>query len=231
MKSRLLGAVSACVFTLVATSTSANLVSRLGGQAVYDTDLEITWLADANLAATNTFGVAGINANGSMDWFTANSWITAMNADGGTGYLGFTDWRLSILVDQNDTCPSPTCTNGNEMGHLFYTELSGTANNPILTSGDPDLALFSNIQTQFFDGSSIVDYNYWTGADQFSGFAWDFSFGSGDNDAVPKNLADSRWFTWAVRSGDVSAVPVPPAVWLFGSGLLGLIGIARRKAA
>jgi hypothetical protein len=28
-----------------------------------------------------------------------------------------------------------------------------------------------------------------------------------------------------------SAVPVPAAVWLFGSGLLGLIGIARRKKA
>jgi hypothetical protein len=26
-----------------------------------------------------------------------------------------------------------------------------------------------------------------------------------------------------------SAVPIPPALWLFGSGLLGLIGIARRK--
>jgi hypothetical protein len=26
------------------------------------------------------------------------------------------------------------------------------------------------------------------------------------------------------------AVPVPAAVWLFGSGLLGLIGVARRKA-
>jgi len=28
---------------------------------------------------------------------------------------------------------------------------------------------------------------------------------------------------------DVPAVPVPAAVWLFGSGLIGLIGIARRK--
>lgn len=28
----------------------------------------------------------------------------------------------------------------------------------------------------------------------------------------------------------VSAVPVPSAVWLFGSGLIGLIGLARRKA-
>jgi hypothetical protein len=29
----------------------------------------------------------------------------------------------------------------------------------------------------------------------------------------------------------VSAIPVPAAVWLFGSGLLGLVGIARRKKA
>ncbi|HSD97741.1 MAG TPA: VPLPA-CTERM sorting domain-containing protein [Sulfuricaulis sp.] len=29
----------------------------------------------------------------------------------------------------------------------------------------------------------------------------------------------------------VSTVPVPAAVWLFGSGLLGLIGVARRKAS
>ena len=28
---------------------------------------------------------------------------------------------------------------------------------------------------------------------------------------------------------DRVVVPVPAAVWLFGSGLLGLIGIARRK--
>ena len=29
---------------------------------------------------------------------------------------------------------------------------------------------------------------------------------------------------------DLSAVPVPAAVWLFGSGLLGLLGVARRRA-
>lgn len=30
---------------------------------------------------------------------------------------------------------------------------------------------------------------------------------------------------------EVNAVPVPAAVWLFGSGLLGLVGVARRKKA
>ncbi len=32
------------------------------------------------------------------------------------------------------------------------------------------------------------------------------------------------------KLGEVAVVPVPAAVWLFGSGLLGLVGIARRKA-
>lgn len=35
----------------------------------------------------------------------------------------------------------------------------------------------------------------------------------------------------SISSAYVSAVPVPAAVWLFGSGLLGLIGVARRKKA
>ena len=40
-------------------------------------------------------------------------------------------------------------------------------------------------------------------------------------------------FTLGMYGNDpvVSAVPVPAAVWLFGSGLIGLIGIARRKKA
>jgi hypothetical protein len=36
---------------------------------------------------------------------------------------------------------------------------------------------------------------------------------------------------WAVRDGDIGAVPIPAAAWLFGSGLLGLIGVARKKTA
>jgi len=42
--------------------------------------------------------------------------------------------------------------------------------------------------------------------------------------------------TWAIDNvevvlGGVSAVPVPAAAWLFGSGLIGLVGFARRKKA
>ena len=31
-------------------------------------------------------------------------------------------------------------------------------------------------------------------------------------------------------TGSLSEVPVPAAAWLFGTGLLGLVGVARRKA-
>jgi hypothetical protein len=38
-------------------------------------------------------------------------------------------------------------------------------------------------------------------------------------------------FDYVAINGKISAVPIPAAVWLFGSGLLGLVGIARRKKA
>lgn len=34
----------------------------------------------------------------------------------------------------------------------------------------------------------------------------------------------NEYYTFVIRSN----VPLPPAVWLFGSGLLGIIGVARR---
>jgi hypothetical protein len=33
-----------------------------------------------------------------------------------------------------------------------------------------------------------------------------------------------------VNAGTASPVPLPSAIWLFGSGIMGLVGIARRKA-
>jgi hypothetical protein len=40
------------------------------------------------------------------------------------------------------------------------------------------------------------------------------------------NTLDDNFY---IRSADATVVPVPAAIWLFGSGLLGLIGVARRK--
>ena len=45
-----------------------------------------------------------------------------------------------------------------------------------------------------------------------------------------QGIADESWGLDNVHV-EVAAVPIPAAVWLFGSGLLGLIGVARRKKA
>lgn len=83
--------------------------------AYYDTVLDITWLKDANLAASNTFGLTyntplgdhpsdswaasydeTIDTSGLMTWGGALHWIDAMNT---ANYLGYSDWRLPTMVD------------------------------------------------------------------------------------------------------------------------------------
>ncbi|HYA38137.1 MAG TPA: DUF1566 domain-containing protein [Candidatus Methylomirabilis sp.] len=221
---RLVGVFCAVLFSLgLVANAEAALVSRLNGQAVYDTDFNITWLANANLAASNTFGVSGIAGSGAMDWGTAQSWISAMDS---ANYLGYSDWRLPTTLQPDATCGSQSsgasfgisCT-GSEMGHLFYNELGGTAGTSILTSHNSFLDLFSNVQSDI----------YWSGTDYAltPGYAWVFGFSAGVQDGAYKS--GSFLNAWAVRPGDIAAVPIPAAAWLFGSGLLGLFGLTRRR--
>jgi hypothetical protein len=51
------------------------------------------------------------------------------------------------------------------------------------------------------------------------GLTWDIGY-----------LTDAIGSTDVVRLSVVNAVPIPPAVWLFGSGLLGLVFVARRHS-
>ena len=64
-----------------------------------------------------------------------------------------------------------------------------------------------------------------------------------DRDKIGRKMAGHDFFTkkhprWKKRYFEhkwhhhdhIPAVPVPAAVWLFGSGLIGLIGFARKKA-
>jgi hypothetical protein len=60
---------------------------------------------------------------------------------------------------------------------------------------------------------------------------------------APAGTAEVEVFLLHIQTGDpccsggslfwddvsLTAVPVPAAVWLFGSGLLGLVGVARRR--
>ena len=200
------------ILLLTFSSSQAALLSQLSGQAYFDTVLNITWLADANLAATNTFGVSGIGSGGLMSWDTAQSWIAAMNT---ATYLGFTDWRLPTSTQPDSNCSGHlgnldygTGCIASEMPHLY--NLNG------ISSGAP--SPFQNV---------IQNDPYWTSTACFiANYRCIFSFGSGVQDAQIRNQPNLH--AWAVRTG--SAVPIPAAAWLFG-GALGLLGVARRRSA
>ena len=82
MKARFFSAVCAILLIFaIPMSADAALVSRLSGLAYYDTDLNVTWIADANLAASDTFGMSGINTDGTMSLATAQYWVNGMNAN------------------------------------------------------------------------------------------------------------------------------------------------------
>ena len=86
---------------------------------------------------------------------------------------------------------------------------------------------------QFFDFGLNADSSVWTnyvfnttaGADVGGGVTLALKTGCG---AVAGCFSDV-YFDNVSFTADVSAVPVPAAVWLFGSGLVGLVGVARRK--
>ncbi|ANE53776.1 hypothetical protein AYM39_00325 [Methylomonas sp. DH-1] len=54
---------------------------------------------------------------------------------------------------------------------------------------------------------------------------------SADNASMLFGTEGANVGTFKLSVGSISAVPVPAAVWMMGSGLLGLLGIARRQAA
>ena len=43
--------------------------------------------------------------------------------------------------------------------------------------------------------------------------------------------SDSAGYSWMIVNDGISQVPIPTAFWLFASGLLGMVGIARRRNA
>lgn len=242
-KLRLLGALCAVVLSFITLPSHAALIgvlpATLNGtdyQAYYDDVANLTWLANANAAGTP------------MNWATANAWAAGLNISGVTG------WRLPATnpIDGTTADDATLAYNGtedlgynvsapgtlyagsfaSEMAYLFYNTLGNkgycdpvtstapTCSGPVSGWGLTNTGPFSNVQPGY----------HWSSTDYApdTNFAWIFAFHSGGQDRDGKN---SVYHAWAVQSGNAGAavVPLPAAVWLFGSGLLGLVGIARRK--
>ncbi len=225
--------VLASVFCLsVVVPAEAALMGRLpatpGGtdyQAAYDDVLKITWLTDAGLSGTGTWG-------DQLDW------VSALNNE---NHLGFNDWRLALMSVTAPAGSQPATTKtttsfavfcssvsetvcrDNELGYMFYHNLGGGFLDDL--SGEQTVGMGMDAVTL----TDIQSY-YWSGTESYLFDAWHTDFSGGGQGIASKYLYDDL-SGWAVRSGDVAAVPVPAAVWLFGSGILGLIGFSKRKKA
>jgi hypothetical protein len=186
----------AALFFVAAPGAYAELETRLGGKAVYDTDRDITWLADANLPLTQKFNLASsIQADGSMTWPVALEYIAAMNDQ--QGYLGIKPWRLTII---ESGCLGVDCRE-DEFGHLFYAELKGTPNTDIGSSGNPDLLSLFSTNTGV---SSIEQGNtsfYWSSSQ--GTYVLSFSFSGGLQAERHPNF--NTHFVWPVFDGDPEA--------------------------
>ena len=100
------------------------------------------------------------------------------------------------------------------MGDLFYNQLGGVARSDIAITHNTNYNLFTNVQSDV----------YWSST-EYDGGARYFNILCGYQDNIPKPFQS---YAWAVRPGDVAAVPVPGAFWLFGSALVCLMGLKRR---
>lgn len=184
-------------------TAEATLIDR-GNGLIYDTELNVTWLQDANYAMTS-----GYDADGRMQWTDAVAWAENLI------YGGYDDWRLptALNMDGSGPCFGYDCT-GSEMGHLFYLDLGGTASSTISTSGP-----FLN----------IMPYHYWSSTNYNVNAAWDFHFDNDSDGGLQHYPAKYYYYyAWAVRSGDVAtSIPEPGTMLLMGAGLAGAVAFRR----
>jgi hypothetical protein len=155
---------------------------------------------------TNRTWMQNADLNGTMTWYQAMNWADNLV------YGGYDDWRLPSY---------------DEMDHLFYVELGAEPWHTEVIKENSNYDLFSNFQfNAYWTSDEVQDPQQWGDA----AYIYDTLYGV-HNYYVPK---DGEWYAWAIRDGDVTApssVPVPGAIWLMGSGLLGLMSLRKRTAS
>jgi len=215
-----------------------------GSGLIYDDVLNITWLQDANYAKTSLYSGATSSifwsgTPGAMTWENAKNWADQLV------YGGYSDWRLPSVMPVNgsefnydyssdgttDVGFNNTSANS-ELAHLFYVTLGnvgqeiptgGYGGCGITTSCWTHLGPFTNLGTLW--GEDYPAYWTATASGRNPNTVWAFDgFGGYQTDTNATNGV----FAWAVRDGDVAAVPEPETYALMLAGL-GLVGFAARR--
>ncbi|WP_150047955.1 Lcl C-terminal domain-containing protein [Methylomonas rhizoryzae] len=178
--------------------------------------------------------------NGRVSWFGAQAYVNYLNS---ISYGGSNQWRLPTMIDTGSAgcdlafsgtdCGSNVNTATGEMAKLYYDELGKTAYYNTSGAGEqPNYGILGTSTLFDTTGSTGLFGNvhtsgYWSDIEYASDpiFAWSFYTYGGVQSYGYKS---DQGYAWAVSPGQVSAVPVPVAVWLFLSGMLGTLILQRR---
>jgi hypothetical protein len=221
------------VFALsFAGGSQAALVDR-GGGLIYDTVLNITWLQNANVA-------------GQMTWTQAMNWVTNFEYYDSVRNVTWTDWRLPQILpingssynlvylndgstDEGSNISAPgtiySGKTGSEMAYMFYNNLHNISYWDFAGNGGQS---GWGLQNTFPFVNLQANPPYWSSFQDPDdpSMAWFFEFSGGYQTA---NYKDRAYYSWAVRDDDVAPVPIPSSLWLFGSGLAGIVGFVKFK--
>lgn len=209
MRALLVSLIGTVIFS---GTCSAELIDR-GGGLIYDTDLNVTWLKNANVISGNWQKVNALAA--SFEYFDSVRGVT------------YDDWRLPKVLIADATCAGPNraygCT-GSEMGHLFHVELGNLGYYDSV--GNPGQGGWGLRNIGPFEGLAALPY--WSGTEweqgQLASYFFEFNLGAQDAFLWGANLR-----AMLVRDGDVAAVQVVSEPVSLGLSVLGLAAFATSR--
>lgn len=229
------------VFTGIAQASVISIGSSLQGEGRLFTDgsVVVTTKTDSQVATINTLNVADSHtvSNAAASTVATASWIN--NSQGNVNFS-----EIDLLVGA-----VPVVTYGENSGVFTYdfstdTDATMTIDYAVAmqasgSSADSFLNAGNVFLVDVFGTNGLV-FRSFLGNNAAGQFTAALTAGNDYQLLVKRNFIGSGTFAGATHTTIdmhqtanfdwqiVSAVPVPAAAWLFGSGLIGLIGVARR---